>query len=381
MDKLSKLSDKELKTLLVSDFYKAKYFKYGIFILEVIYKLNSTWIFRDIITNKIYSIKFFDIKSSCSVFDFEEWKNYRIKEKRKSIFKQFKDLSSKIKFLAKIVELSHKGEYEITSDNSYIEIVLHYPELTITNSLGLEHKLNSVFVKYVLSGDMSNLIRIKLARTTYTELEYNAQYIFSHCLHTRELGNWVDEFCYGESIQLKNIINKCSDGDIFSLKYLILMFKEYLCWESLEGKPYAYISGIKSKKYERVYPTIEPKKLNLAYTAIFKKLASFLYTFTGDPIRLELSKDSVDIIDDILTEEYPELCYYIIDGEDHIKKKQIDTELVSSNIIFKGDIVPITILKEEIEEDTTPKKISRDLLNMVVYNLEEEFLEFLINNK
>ena len=380
MEKLKRMSQKELEKVLVNDIYRAKYATRGENwpIYKILYKLKDITIIQNTENGNINNLG--ERVTYLIPLTIAKWREYLKKENTIAIYKYLDTTEKKIQFLDKIVKLVHKGEYEIVSRDEDVDIILHYPELVITNSGGIQHKLQSVFVKYSMGSGLS-LLKISMARTTYTESEYSACYKFSHC-KSDSMDNWSTRFCYGESKELNLMIAKCVDGNIMNLKYLIFMFKEYLCWESLEGIPYNYISNIKSKQYRSYYVNISDDTLKSVMRKVYKSLTNFKYSFGQDPITVVLDESSLTSIENLLTDTYPEYCCSIINNADCIEIDRESTTLVKeSKIVFKGSTVSLVILPDNTQQVSTPKRISRQLLQSVTSTIEEEFLEFLIQNR
>lgn len=124
--------------------------------------------------------------------------------------------------------------------NFHFSIIVHYPEVTITNSLGRTHTIKDLYVKL----EILPSIKFSGTRTTFTEKEWNSDYCHSH-LPIKET---FHEFCTMGSDDLKKTFADIQ-VNLYSLSKMdVMLLKEqlnaYVSWESIEGVPYRHISNI-----------------------------------------------------------------------------------------------------------------------------------------
>jgi len=137
-----------------------------------------------------------------------------------------------------------------------LSIIIHYPEITITNSEDLEHTIKdliAVIDLFTYSYNMLAPVDIKGFRTTLSEKEFINRYTHSH-LPKRPFNKEnifaTDPFCIGEETELKNLMgmlkdreNKDNYEDLFEA--FIYNLQSMLEWESLEGVPYNHMNKLK----------------------------------------------------------------------------------------------------------------------------------------
>lgn len=148
-----------------------------------------------------------------------------------------------IKEVFKNILLSYYKEnlYKESRDNVFI---VHYPEITIQNSLGRSHKIYDLFVRlscYINANIIS--IRFEGTRISFTPKEVEQGYCHSHLSQTINYGWNFTDFCLGTGhlISYSNIrLNNCCD----ILYTLPAALDRYVEWESLEGGPYRRISSL-----------------------------------------------------------------------------------------------------------------------------------------
>lgn len=155
-------------------------------------------------------------------------------------------------------------------------VIIHIPELNITNSNKIEHKLRGLFLRFKFVGFTLDLPYI--ARNIYTQGEVKAKYKYSHVNSFSDPLTYSHNFCYGsnalipsskksyndEATILKNniarslnksFIQKPFDEEQYSklsfyLQNYIITFINYLSWESIEGGPYVKLANCSSKELD-----------------------------------------------------------------------------------------------------------------------------------
>jgi len=118
--------------------------------------------------------------------------------------------------------------------------LLHYPELWITNSLGIRHKIVDLVMKLGMNDFYLNP-NIRGIRFAYTAAELRAGYAHSHMNGNEAL----QDFCRGGGSPFDQLITSMVDG--FSegkFELFLFQLQSYLEWESVEGKPYKYLVAI-----------------------------------------------------------------------------------------------------------------------------------------
>jgi len=128
----------------------------------------------------------------------------------------------------------------ITKSKNF-NVLIHYPEVIITNSKGYTHKIKDLFV--VLMFYAGRLEDIKGFRTTFSSKEFVSGYMHSH-LPVGDIHR-VNSFCKGSS-EFNDIVIKFKNHEVTELtfKHLLFSINSFIKWESLEGGPYIKIVGI-----------------------------------------------------------------------------------------------------------------------------------------
>lgn len=136
-------------------------------------------------------------------------------------------------------------------------LILLYPEINITNTLGHKHLIRDLIVAVPLTVKGAiNRMELFGLRTTMTDQERAANYNHSHlsgstgraqpfCLGSKEFPNYMAR------------LNRVLLAEEFEL--FLVNLKEYLSWESIEGRPYTLISnigkaGVRAPEYQSSYP-------------------------------------------------------------------------------------------------------------------------------
>lgn len=132
--------------------------------------------------------------------------------------------------------------YDDSNDTGYL--YLRYPQLTITNSLGIVHNIEDLVVIINFDYIRGKLTGLSGRRWAWTKEELHYGYSHSHL--STSIGRFQD-FCQGgNSIFAKFMagMNKTNTPEEFEL--FLAQLKEYLSWESVEGRPYRWIGEIKN---------------------------------------------------------------------------------------------------------------------------------------
>ena len=130
----------------------------------------------------------------------------RVHPNEYEIIKSAREVSN-INKLEHFIRLSKKG--------GTFSVLIHYPEITITNSMEHKHKIQDLFIILNFrNGIMHGNIRG--FRTTYSFKEFSIGYKHSHLSQTLDI-NGIRNFCLGDSILntlTYNIRNATRNGDL-----------------------------------------------------------------------------------------------------------------------------------------------------------------------
>lgn len=125
------------------------------------------------------------------------------------------------------------------------EVIMHYPELTVSNTHGRSQKIADFFIKLQLNPYLSSSVggMFHGMRTSFTFAEFSSEYNFSHLQGSPHSFSW-SHFCLGHT----HFSTLCStlaiefNADFFGL--FCYQLEQYLSWESLEGGPYKRLENI-----------------------------------------------------------------------------------------------------------------------------------------
>lgn len=393
LEELNKFTNKELNNILKNN----KHLKTGNLIIYKgeIYKI----LFRsksNIIINKDKELTTIDVNSVKLL----NKNNLNDLNKLKYIETPFLDTGKKIVKYFNLVlgRVFNKDNFEIENPyNNDIKVTILYPEINVTNSLGIKHKLLDVYLTLFFR-KITNGIRLHayvIFRGKYTKTEVINNYVFSHVLQGAGKEKYKNEWCLGNT-SFRKYVEKC---EVLmyptELLFLISQFRSYLGWESLEGVPYKKISDLKPFEVKRISKYDLEYDLDTIINKIKKELENFTYIFTivNKTYKVFLTTETVKKIKKIFKSIYPNLCFYFIDGEtvNIIDYDEKETKIKFNNpdiIIFKNkEIIPEIVennnSKEVIENIKNQFNLEphKDILNDIIVKLEEEFLEYLIKEK
>ena len=162
--------------------------------------------------------------------------------------------------------------YHVGNGRFAIKLLIHYPEVKISNRLDKTHNIKDLFVKLNLGtvndSDIITFIgSIDGFRTTYSYNEAYSMYTHSH-LGRKDIFSSPyqcladSNFCTGEGPLVDafdELYDSSYDGDeIEDIRFesFFYLLDSYVEWESLEGGPYIHFSEIKGVNFGyRIYPT------------------------------------------------------------------------------------------------------------------------------
>lgn len=126
------------------------------------------------------------------------------------------------------------------------QIIIHFPEITITNEK-LSHLIRDMYVRLFFRPNCTFFPRIQGMRTTLSEKEFLSHYIHSHLPGLSSSIIEFNDFCtgIGEINQVLALLNTRYRSADFMM--LLMHIKNFLEWESKEGRPYMYIENIFSR--------------------------------------------------------------------------------------------------------------------------------------
>lgn len=132
-------------------------------------------------------------------------------------------------------------EFEVKRLSTGYEFTTVFHDITISNSNKASHYIGDIYVRFLCTNN--GLIRdIQGARHTFTEAEIDASYTHSHI--SGACSTSFGTFCLGSGPLTRfNFADYHEPSEGEAMLFIILL-KELVSWESLEGVPYKRISSI-----------------------------------------------------------------------------------------------------------------------------------------
>jgi len=256
---------------------------------------------------------------------------------------------------------------------------LHYPEIQITNSLNIKHKIIDLVVFLPIRDDYFNS-NIKGIRFAYTPAELNAGYAHSHM----NGNNGLVDFCRGGGSPFDNLINSMQEG-FSAAKFELFLFQlqSYLEWESVEGRPYKYLIEINEKSgYSPTNDVVSSIKTAYAREAINFIDPSLIILNYGVPffdpgvnpeayMKME-EKVTIAMMNKLSTFDFnrafvdydPEMRTYVRPADSHVLPSRV-TEYFSE-VTRAFNIQPRVL---EPETKATRKTIKRPVPNLIEHSI------------
>jgi hypothetical protein len=264
-------------------------------------------------------------------------------------------------------EMQNTGAYGIELIS--IAIIIHYPEIELTNKNAIKHTIRDLFLQIVMmphktTGELV-AIRIEGMRTTVTPEEYIKGYRHSH-LHAgaeKFVEPTPTQFCIGtgELSKLFTLINgdRNMESDMFIL--LLHTLNTFVAWESLDGGPFIRVEEIKGI-LPIEYDCISTKACNGFYKSLkrHKRLnqveANLNFKFENDKYVVVIDDLFENYIMYLGTESHSNYAYTCIIAENgQMYKITFNySEAECRNIpdwkySFRGKEFPFTIIDAEIK--------------------------------
>lgn len=371
---LLKLPEKELKKILAEEnIYKAKYVVYDGQIFEVdkkyknriFFKEGRDESFRDFLDyysllsfNAFIEMKRMKILDSINDWEYDQWFNWCVKQFIHSYGEEYVDITQK----------------------PYI--IVHFPEITISNSMEQSHIIRDLYLRFCIGNASVGADGLK--RGTLTDAEIRNKYTFSHVNNGGDCFWWADSFCFGDTqiSKLKNIIRRGRKEVFKNLSFFLEAIKEYLSWESLEGVPYKKIDEVIYDK--NLWRNVEYYPSERMINFVKQNLESFTYTFNNnnEGYYLQLDDNSRETIANMLTENFPEYCSLYLDGRS-VERRNVDTNKydIPQHICWKGEYRPFKLINTIDINAELPKRINNNVLESICKQLETKFNKFLKEKK
>jgi len=152
--------------------------------------------------------------------------------------------------IASIAALAEEifGEQRVSYQSGADNIIIHFPEIEITNKYKYTHIIRDLYMKLTIQNeDNRRMVYIEGTRSTLTIEEFDTQYSHSHLDSDSHLGEF-SEFCIGTGrfFDVTQLVREYATSTIDNWYLYLYSLPSYLSWESLDGGPYMKIGNIRS---------------------------------------------------------------------------------------------------------------------------------------
>ena len=150
---------------------------------------------------------------------------------------------------------------KITVNINYVRLIIHFPEVTISNKYNQSHDIKDLFIALSFNPSGQVTTNIEGARSTYSELEVIGGYIHSHLRSTdftiRSVPLRYTNFCKGTGS-----INAClsfynSDKSLPNLLSILYHLNTTANHESIDGGPHYRMETLQAKEGLSTAPSEE----------------------------------------------------------------------------------------------------------------------------
>lgn len=152
-------------------------------------------------------------------------------------FENFEDLN--------IIEIKQLYDNIISDYCNSTNIIIYFKEIPVTNEYNKTHLIRDVFYRITFTPNLY-IKNTHIIRSTYSEKEIKARYIFSHC-SILKVGEKMSEWkilCYGSGPIKRTLDNLANDIDLDLYGLLCNEIVNYLHTESVEGGPYIRLETV-----------------------------------------------------------------------------------------------------------------------------------------
>lgn len=393
-EELTRMSHKELEKVLTPDPFKAKYFIVNNN-SEKIYKAINTKIgkiieipYGETLNDRIYG---WDNKG-VMLLKYSDLKNSYLKPLTPELILKSKNVEDYVRkmsqdnfanYVVNILNICYSKEnIDIQIEkNGITNIILYIPEITIINSLGLDHIMRDIYLKFEFRNNI--FFRMSIRRTTFYSIECYYDYVYSHV--NANWGSWSSNFCFGSTDYAQTYSKITKSISLFAQEFpqFVAGLNNYLSWESIEGRPHRNMSNLflNSSDSSASAPYYD---FNHLYVLFMNNITAIKYkydiTSTGaysikleDSWKEELHKEITKYIDKKLIFEYSNGKSFTtgINLERYIQYNGKD-----SGVIFKGNKIKYKIT--HLREVSSEKRLHIDIFNKLVLKIEQELEDFII---
>lgn len=313
-----------------------------------------------------------DLENEIQDFENKTYNDFELRRDKIINFKSLRD----IKALEDVIKHHFTSDnYEINNvENNYLNIVLKYNDITLTNSEGSSHFIKSIFIKLRFNKITKRFDNsIQGVRGDLSVKELNSGYSHSH-LRTGQ--NFWITFCLGSS-EIAGILTDLNDDNFNDAKFDLLLYnlEEYIKWESIEGGPYFRIANLNYGESTRE-TSFSSETLNEIYEDFLSEELLFNTTF-------DVSLKKIKVInDDLFIKNLSAVCPESAKGKyingtfvknltyDAIVRKAKNILSDKTFFIFKNEKYPKMYIEDTLADDTTELVPQKSVVNHVIEKIE-----------
>lgn len=313
-----------------------------------------------------------DLENEIQDFENKTYNDFELRRDKIINFKSLRD----IKALEDVIKHHFTSDnYEINNvENNYLNIVLKYNDITLTNSEGSSHFIKSIFIKLRFNKITKRFDNsIQGVRGDLSVKELNSGYSHSH-LRTSQ--NFWTTFCLGSS-EIAGILTDLNDDNFNDAKFDLLLYnlEEYIKWESIEGGPYFRIANLNYGESTREM-SFTNETLNEIYEDFLSEELLFNTTF-------DVSLKKIKIVnDDLFIKNLSAVCPESAKGKyingtfvknltyDAIVRKAKSFLENKTFFIFKNEKYPKMYIEDTLADDATELVPQKSVVNHVIEKIE-----------
>ena len=325
-----------------------------------------------------------NLESEINNFENRTYNNFELRRDKIINFKSLSD----IKALEDVVKHHFTSDnYEITNvEDNYLDIVLKYNDITLTNSEGNSHFIKSIFIKIKFNKTTKRFDNgIQGIRGDLSVKELNSKYSHSH-LRTSQ-NSW-STFCLGSS-EIAGILADLNSANFNDAKFDLLLYnlEEYIKWESIEGGPYFRISNLNYGESTRE-TSFSSETLDEIYEDFLSEELLFNTTF-------DVSLKKIKVVnDDLFIKNLSAVCPESAKGKyingTFVKNLTYDAIVRIAKIVlsdktsftFKNKKYPKMYIEDTLTDDASElvpqKSVVKEIIEKLETKINNHFLQKLL---
>lgn len=286
--------------------------------------------------------------------------------------------------------LLRQKEYNRIHSVGMITLLVHFPEINITNSSRQKHKIVDLWMKFRFNF-FYRMLYMGGVRSSKSYSEYYSGYNHSHMPHGRdcERGTMLS-CCLGETNYKTLQTQLYHNFDRTDMTLFMQQLEDYLSWESLQGGPHFRMEAIGQRNYGGNNTYINGNVLNQAYNDFLRKYPSG-YTMqiedNGFYYKFKVIKDEAfkEKVTDICPDQY-KMLYDIVQKKQYVESQSdIDSKGIAkindeykrkqSLFTFKGKEVHFQVIDPNAGKEVAVPNIIKvapdQIINHIAASLEQ----------